>query len=107
MDNTSTPTPIDLNLDPDLITPQGVPPTSPAQPTMTNHLIDITPPSAGETPDSPPVSELEPTGVHLTDLATSPVTPTAPIAPVAPPMQETPAPVNPLFEDPNQVKVLE
>ena len=71
MDNTN-PLIVDPNINPDLVAPQGVAPTlSPtATPTptiaSTTSPIDITPASPTIIPE---VTDLTPTGTHLSDLA--------------------------------------
>lgn len=118
MDDTNAPV-IDLNIDPDMITPQGDSP-QPVQktftPPVTNpNVIDITPGSV----NTPPVAQAAPVTEPKTADITPPVTPlSAPInvnpipqAPVTPPPVQTPAaPVqpastSPLAEDPDLVKL--
>lgn len=145
MDDTNAPA-IDLNIDPDLITPQGgMPQATPPAPVTSPNTIDITPGSQTVVPTNP-----DPTTSHLSDLlpkpepepivettapaaavvepapvipntpetnvVATPITPPEPISTSTPVLPQEPAPVNtdpatvqpsanPLFEDPDLVKL--
>lgn len=128
MDDTNAPV-IDLNIDPDMITPQGdSPQPTPkiVQPVFTNpNLIDITPGSVNNPPMSNPISNnvntAPPAEPKIIDI-TPPITPlSAPIninpTPQSPPptfSQAAPPPTSPqvapttspLSEDPDLVKLV-
>jgi NADP-dependent 3-hydroxy acid dehydrogenase YdfG len=112
MDNTSSPV-IDLNIDPNMITPQDDSPKmspSPVIPpaTPTPGIIDITP-GADSSFSTPVPTETQIPETPVTDIPTPSQTPVSsePSTPSAPPLETSGSPVvNPLAEDPDLVNLI-